>query len=293
MIAIDPVSVLLAGLFALAGVLVGRKIQDIVNFIFPIDPVTVAVLILPCAFTVGAEMAGMGNLAFLLVCFILFYFIGYYFNGRQDYRYLASLGTGGDMTKFRVKPWVIYENEDGQVCRQDQNWKALWNKWRWNIHHIIQTNADLEPKVELDVEPLIYPPITGKMIFAEYVHDSQVEWTVKKSKKMVEADGKYVPAKEKKVMQTVTTVILADTAELSSMQLLMKVRAFSDLSRKYTLLQEENFRLNQAVGSQSLYAVGDFIKQIDSYSPHSQVLGAMGYTKDREAISTEVKGAEQ
>ena len=291
MITIDPLSVIFACLAALLGVLIGRKIQSIVNFVFPVDPVTVAVLVVPCIAAVWAQAAGRGSLAFLLVCLIIFYFVGYYFNGRQDYRYLAKLDTANnEIVRFNVRPWVVYTNEDGQICRQDQTWKALWIKWRWGIHHVIQANGDLDGRIETDFKPLVYPPIYGRLVFAEYVHDSYVEWTVKRSKKMVERNGQYVPKKELKVMQTVTTVILAESADLSALSLLMKLRAFNELSQKYAETAEENYRLRQAVGSQSLYAAAEFLKQQAGYDPQAIVLGSMGYSKNSEAIKTQEVG---
>ncbi len=194
---------------ALLAAIIGKSIQSRIHFLYPVDPVTVLLFI----FSAGIICIYAVNLWYVLIPLWAGYFTGYYINGYTSYILVEFiyLAQKEDYRKY----WVVYVH-NGNTCIQDQSWGALFKRFFYNIHHIIDSNVPFEADwYSTTVVPLL-PQIKKPLIKIEAAAD-----TVKKVKK-----GPIW------LNEITTHIVLAYGSRASKTELAVKERLLADLNER-------------------------------------------------------------
>ncbi len=273
------------------GTKLGKKAQEITHFAYPWDPITVAVLAGASAVIIYDLTIQIYIVSVSIVAIIVGYLLGYFINGRQDYTYVVTL-VKGERLLIDEKPWVLFENDDGDLCKQDQSWKALWNQWRWGNYHIINCPRGMEQNIEHNIEPYLYPQIKCKVILVERIIPYSESREVYRSPKMVEKDGKYIPKKVVVKQHKVTTIYTAHIHSTSIWNFLMNLDILAKANARIEELEKDLYFMKARLGPASIEAIGSFLAEQAMREPGAMTMAARGYFKDASRVAKPEEGAE-
>lgn len=156
-------TIALSTVIALAGVVVGAKVQKVVKFIYPYDLVTLSL----CAFCLLDYVIGFLPLDKFWYLPLLFgYATGYLVVGRTSYVMIQTISLANKT--MSSDPWVMWE-EDGRIYTQEQGNRALLRRLIFGIKHEILSNSPIDEDWTVMVKIPLFPLISKSTVMAEEV----------------------------------------------------------------------------------------------------------------------------
>ncbi|WII08832.1 hypothetical protein O8W32_06565 [Methanomassiliicoccales archaeon LGM-DZ1] len=159
----DASQLLLAAGVALAGVVVGARVQRTARFIYPLDFMTLAI----AAFILAdLALGATGIEATWYAAFILGYIVGYLIVGRTSYMMLWTTDLANK--ELRMVPLVTW-TEDGRQYLQKQSNVALFRRLVLRVRHDIVSNVPLEDDWYSVIKYPAFPLFRRCVVVAEAV----------------------------------------------------------------------------------------------------------------------------
>ena len=159
----DGITVVLAAVVALAGVIVGAWIQKICKFIIPIDFLT---LVMMAAIVVNMMWNFVPIDWTWYLSYVVGYLVGYLVVGRTTYTMIVEMPTPDHI---RVYNKVIYEDSGGTYIQEQKN-RALAERLIWGNQNEIVSNVPLSDDKIVSYDRPLFPKWEDRAIMAERVY---------------------------------------------------------------------------------------------------------------------------
>ena len=240
--------VLLSAVVALIGVTFGGKIQKTARFIYPVDFMTLSLIVIAFVVCISGYMPID---CFWLLPFFAGYIVGYLIVGRTVYVMVTSESLG--QTFFQGEAWVTYNMND-KIYIQDQNNRALFNRLVFHVHHELIVDGPFEPNWNMSIKFPLFPLFKVPFIRTEWYRTTCE--TVKASR-----------FHHYRQFKTEAYIVYAN--QVSKAQLLQDENALEDLQNQNTELVFEVSDLKRAQGPKlTECAMRTIIKATDKTKPN-------------------------
>lgn len=187
--------IVLAAIVAVAGVIIGAKVQRAARFIYPTDFLTIGILAAVAADCI-LSVTGIDRMWY--VPLLLGYVVGYLVVGRTSY--VMVWETSLAEKTVRLSPWVIW-HENGGTFLQEQKNSALFRRLFLGVRHDVVSNVPLDDDWTTDSKYPAFPRFVRPAIVAESVRttwqEQHVIWKIGTKHYVTEIDVAYAGAVSK------------------------------------------------------------------------------------------------
>ncbi|MBQ3735565.1 MAG: hypothetical protein II855_01390 [Candidatus Methanomethylophilaceae archaeon] len=253
---------------AMAAVVLGSKVQKAARFIFPVDCMTISLMVLSGIDAVFHFVVPEG---FWYLPFVLGYFVGYLVVGRTAYAMVWETSLAN--MHVTMYPWVIWE-EHGELYLQEQTNRALLRRLLCGVKHSVVTNVPLSEDWMVETKYPLFPLFSKPTVIVE---DIKVDW------EPVHWFWKF------NVKRYTTFVDIAYAGTVSKMQLAQDESYLKVLQNQNTSLIDRIHELESQQGPMLMEAALRIDQSVDETSPVNRMHALIregGPYKDRKKKKT-------
>jgi len=271
---------------ALAAVIVGSLVQKCTKMAIPKDFVTIIIIlfiladlfIMPIAEGLTQRTLWYPKLDILLyMAFIFGYWVGYYINGKRSWIMVCTLYPAPG--EFPEQYRVLYINRHGKACIADQNNRALFKRWFFDIHHTIDLpNAkSIKDKVIRTTSKHPILRFRYKRLWCNHIDE--------------------LPVQHKKAwifnLKVYTTKYdLADVHQAEQWEVVRSFERLDTLNEEIRLLNQENMELRTQIETGITRTSVELMQDIHQGDPITQYLNEKERRKKDAAAQEELKRKE-
>lgn len=237
---------------ALAGVVLGSRVQKFARFILPKDPFTAAVVALVIADCVlGITPLDTG----LWGSFLVGYAVGYLVVGLTAYTMVFSWDLGAGKKHWSMKPIVFYEI-DGKMYLQPQESAALLKRAFLGIQHEVESNVPLDDDWTCDCKFPLFAPFRKDVLFVESITEGRRLSDVRGKERMV----------------PVTKIRVAYGSAATTAQLILDARYLEQMQDQNVRILDRLHRVESEQGTKLMEMALQITRDMECQSPENRML---------------------